>query len=663
MTIRKILIANRGEIALRIMRTAHDMGIGSVAVYSDADVDAPHVAAADEAVPIGPASPRESYLNIDRVIEAAQQTGANAIHPGYGFLSENATFARRCEEAGIIFIGPPIRAIEEMGLKSVSKQLMEKANVPLVPGYHGEGQDTDLLVREAERIGFPLLIKASAGGGGKGMRVVRSQEALHEGLEGARREAASSFGNDHLLLERYVERPRHVEVQILFDQAGNGVYLFDRDCSIQRRHQKIIEEAPAPGLDDKVRQAMGEAAVRAGQAVDYVGAGTVEFLVDAEQRFYFMEMNTRLQVEHPVTELVTGLDLVEWQIRVAQGEPLPWAQHDLRQKGHAIEARLYAEDPDREFLPTTGRITHLSVPADLEGVRIDTGLRESLVVGSDYDPMLAKLIAWGPNRESARQRLVDALSAHRLAGLKTNTGYLVRALDTADFRDAELTTLFVEDHAGQLHRNPFDTEQQLVSALVGWIDDAWSSRDPHDPWTSVPGWRLGASDWQQAEIRLDGENHILQYRLEDRARLRYRKEDSDTEVLVRWQPEADALRVRSDGRKWSIHTVFDGIATWTVFAHGEQWNVSINHPEMAHAEEDEKALTAPMHGRITAVPCAEGDVVEAGAALVIMEAMKMEHTVRAPARGKVLELMCAVGDSVEAEQVLVEFEPEETDDD
>lgn len=652
--IKTLLIANRGEIACRIIRTAHQMGIRCIAVYSEADRNAPHVQQADAAVLIGPAPANESYLKVERILEVAREQGADAIHPGYGFLSENAQLAEGCQQAGILFVGPPVKAIQEMGSKSASKALMEKAKVPLVPGYHGDDQNPALLRQEAERIGYPVLIKASAGGGGKGMRVVWQAEELDEHIAGAKREAQSSFGDAHLLVEKYLLKPRHVEVQVLFDQHGKGVYLFDRDCSLQRRHQKIIEEAPAPGIDAKVRRAMGKAALRCGEVTGYVGAGTVEFLFDSEQNFFFMEMNTRLQVEHPVSEAITGLDLVEWQLRIAQGEALPWQQDQLTINGHAMEARLYAEDPERDFLPTSGTIAHLRMPHDIPHVRVDSGIEAGMTVGSDYDPMLAKIIAWGPSRDAARRHLITALENTELAGFTTNLPFLARALKTDAFGKAELATDFVDLHHDELHRSPFSREVQALLSWLVWFNDHQQRSRSQDPWSSAASWRMAVADNQNCELRIAGENLTVRYRLLSAGKAEIiGGEQNDT---VEWTSDQGHLEVRLDGQRWRLSGYFDGATSWTVFAGGETWLASINHPEFAEQAEDEHALTAPMHGRVTAVFCSAGEQVKAGQALAVMEAMKMEHTIKAPADGTVLAVLCTEQDNVTADQPLVEFE-------
>ncbi|MGQ9425152.1 acetyl/propionyl/methylcrotonyl-CoA carboxylase subunit alpha [Gilvimarinus sp. F26214L] len=646
-----LLIANRGEIACRIMRTAQRMGIRCIAVYSEADRLAPHVKAADAAYCIGPAPASESYLRVDKILAVAREAGADAIHPGYGFLSENTELASACDEAGIIFVGPPANAIRDMGSKSAAKALMAQARVPLVPGYHGEDQSPALLCKEAEKIGFPVLVKASAGGGGKGMRVVWEAGELDENIAAAQREAQSSFGDSRLLLEKYVLQPRHVEVQILFDQHGKGVYLFDRDCSLQRRHQKIIEEAPAPGLSAELRTQMGEAALRCGEATGYVGAGTVEFLLDKDHNFYFMEMNTRLQVEHPVTEAVTGLDLVEWQLRVAQGEALPWSQAQLQCSGHAMEARLYAEDPDRDFLPTSGFIDHLQMPEG-EKVRVDSGIEQGLAVGSHYDPMLAKIIAWGDTRNEARRNLIAALASTELVGFTTNLPFLSRALKTPAFAAGELSTDFVDLHAEDLQRESLDAEHQAVLTWLLWFVDYQKRSASADPWTSAPGWRLAVPDDQQCEVRVGERELRLRYRLlaGDRAELM-----GEQNYQLQWTPGNGHIEVRLAGERLRVSGYSDS-TVWTVFSGGETWQARINHPELTEAAEDEHALTAPMHGRVTTVLCQTGDAVSAGQPLVVMEAMKMEHTIKAPADGVVVAVLCEEHENVSADQPLVEFE-------
>src|SRR6266705_567595 len=490
----KILIANRGEIACRVTRTARRMGIATVAVYSDADAQSRHVALADEAFRIGPPEAKDSYLRGDRILEAAVSSGASAIHPGYGFLSENAEFAERCARAGISFVGPPPEAIRAMGDKSGAKTIMEKAGVPLVPGYHGGNQAREFLIDEAERIGFPVLIKAASGGGGKGMRAVGHKAEFDAALGACRREALSAFGDERVLLEKYLDRPRHIEIQLFADRHGGRVHLFERDCSVQRRHQKVLEEAPAAGIADDRRREMGEAALLASGAVGYIGAGTVEFLVDRGGAFFFMEMNTRLQVEHAVTEMITGLDLVEWQLRIAAGEKLPLAQKDLHMSGHAIEARVYAEDPSRDFLPASGRIVHLGLPAESENVRVDTGVRSGDEITVYYDPMIAKLIVQDRDRPAALERMRKALGEFEVAGPVTNLGFLYRLVQNPDFVGADFDTGLIERHRAELLAPcPPAGEEALalatLAALLQLDEEAHRPGDAFSPWSRADGWR------------------------------------------------------------------------------------------------------------------------------------------------------------------------------
>jgi 3-methylcrotonyl-CoA carboxylase alpha subunit len=521
----KILIANRGEIACRVIETAHKLGIRCVAVYSEADENAMHVNMADEAFLIGPAPSKDSYLKYETIIDVAKKSGAQAIHPGYGFLSENPVFAKACADNGLVFIGPPVPAIEAMGSKSAAKLIMEKANVPLVPGYHGDNQDPSFLQNEANKIGYPLLLKAAFGGGGKGMRVVESESEFASALASAKREALNGFGNDTMLMEKYLTKPRHVEIQVFCDSKGNGVYLAERDCSVQRRHQKVIEEAPAPGLPDSIRKAMGEAAVRAAQAIDYQGAGTVEFLYDEDRTdpsnsaFYFMEMNTRLQVEHPVTEMITGQDLVKWQLQIAAGESLPLSQEDVTVEGHAFEVRIYAEDPDNEFLPATGTLNYLRQPQQNNHVRVDTGVRENDEVSAFYDPMIAKLIVWDENRDRALQRMLRALDDYRIAGVKTNLNFLSSLLEHNEFKQANLDTNFIAKYSDDLFKASHDLSNQslILAALYLLLKQsaqnkslAESSNDPYSPWHSFTGWRVNQQ--QQFDVELansEGEHYPL----------------------------------------------------------------------------------------------------------------------------------------------------------
>jgi 3-methylcrotonyl-CoA carboxylase alpha subunit len=652
----KILIANRGEIACRVAATCKRLGIASVAVYSDADANAKHVAACDEAVHIGGSAVADSYLRIERIIDAARATGAQAIHPGYGFLSENEDFAHACEAAGIVFIGPPVDAIAAMGSKAAAKTLMHAAAVPLVPGYHGDEQDAALLHREADAIGYPVLLKASAGGGGKGMRVVERSADFAAALASCQREAASSFGNDRVLIEKYLQRPRHVEVQVFGDTHGNTVYLFDRDCSVQRRHQKVLEEAPAPGLPDDVRHAMGDAAVAAARAVGYVGAGTVEFIMTGDA-FYFMEMNTRLQVEHPVTEMVTGLDLVEWQLRVASGEPLPLRQDQLRVQGHAIEARLYAENPARGFLPSTGTLKHLRLPAGVEfdigaPVRIDSGVREGDAITPFYDPMIAKLIVHGADRDEALGRMARALRDCEVVGLHTNAAFLQRIVACEPFATADLDTGLIERNHDALFAPQAPPRAALAlacAALLARERERETLANGGSPWAALSNWRLNAGyrrtiDWHAPERETD-----LTVAYEDGAAgERLAIGDADARPFA-WRRGATPLDfdVTLDGVRGSGRVYADG-DTFHVFTQGTsdafEWRNLIAHA--GDAEHGGGRLTAPMPGKVIAVLVAPGQAVEAGTPLIVMEAMKMEHTIGAPGAGIVAEILYAVGDQV-----------------
>lgn len=654
----KILIANRGEIASRIIRTAKRMGIQCVAVYSDADRTSGYVEEADEAWYLGGASPEASYINGDRILEIAQKSGAQAIHPGYGFLSENPEFAEKCGKRGLVFIGPPVAAIELMGSKSAAKFIMAEANVPLVPGYHGAQQDNDTFRQEAERIGYPVLIKASAGGGGKGMRIVTQAEDLEEALQSARREASSAFGNDKLLLEKYLPNPRHVEIQIFCDQHGNGVYLFERDCSVQRRHQKVVEEAPAPVLSDRLRAAMGEAALNCARAIQYVGAGTVEFLVDRQDHFYFMEMNTRLQVEHPVTEMITGQDLVEWQLRVASGEPLPLAQSDLRINGHAIEARIYAEVPEQDFLPSAGRIQYLKPPVQNPHVRLDIGVQTGDEVGVYYDPMIGKLIVWDEDRPRAIQRMKTALADFAIAGLKTNIPFLHRLFSHRAFQQGLVTTGFIEQNRRLLLASPtrLPVEIQLiaVAAATQGSRPQPSDSDPYSPWNATDHWRLNQN--YQFSLELSHGEQIQQYRIEqDGDRLKVVLD----QATYRIKSSVEEDRITLDlGERLVSARLFKNNDLITLFKDGSLYEFHLHRPDTAEAQQTAPGgLTAPMNGRVIAIQVAPGEQVHKDAILIIVEAMKMEHPVRAPYDGTVAEIFCREGDLVEAERQLLAITP------
>jgi len=649
----KVLIANRGEIACRVIRTARRLRIATVAVYSEADRGALHVELADEALAIGPAPAAESYLNVERILAAARNSGAEAVHPGYGFLSENADFAEACEAARIVFIGPPASAIRAMGSKAEAKGLMQRHGVPLVPGYHGEDQDAERLADEAEKIGFPVLIKASAGGGGRGMRAVGSRAEFAAALKSAKREAKAAFGDDRMLLEKYLARPRHIEIQVFADRHGDTVHLFERDCSLQRRHQKVMEEAPAPGLDDEQRSAMGEAAVTAARAVGYVGAGTVEFIAETDA-FYFIEMNTRLQVEHPVTEAVTGLDLVEWQLRAAAGEALPLCQRDLLLRGHAIEARLYAEDPERGFLPQTGTLQRLRFPAP-EIARVDTGVRQGDGVTPFYDPLIAKIVVWGEDRPGALARLRRALAGTAVLGVATNRDFLAQVAAHPQFAAGAVDTGFIERHRSKLipQRSPAPDIVLAAAGLARLIaretaanEAAAQSSDRYSPWALIDGWRLTGVSHQELAFRDGAEER----KIAATAGMR--------EWLLRIGEQAITAsgEHRPDGKLWLVldgvrHEVIvlDHSAATAVFLAGESWRLVEIEPLARAAGEDPTAglLTAPMPGRVTQLMVEPGDHVRRGEPLIVIEAMKMEHTVAAPADGVVEAVRFAVGDLVE----------------
>jgi 3-methylcrotonyl-CoA carboxylase alpha subunit len=678
---KKILIANRGEIACRVAATARRMGIKTVAVYSEADAGAKHVAVCDEAVLIGPAAAKESYLCGDKIIAVALATGAQAVHPGYGFLSENADFADACAEAGLVFIGPPASSMRAMGSKSAAKSLMEHADVPLVPGYHGDQQDPDFLQEQGDRIGYPVLLKASAGGGGKGMRVIERSEDFKAALASCKREAISSFGDDKVLAEKYLTRPRHIEIQVFADTHGNCVYLHERDCSVQRRHQKVLEEAPAPGMPPERRAAMGEAAVAAAKAVGYVGAGTVEFIANQDGSFYFMEMNTRLQVEHPVTEMITGTDLVEWQLRVAYGEPLPKAQSELAIHGHSIEARIYAENPERGFLPSIGTLRHMDTPSAVgfelgmgpngepAPVRIDSGVREGDAISPFYDPMIAKLIVWGADRTQALARMSQALAEFQIVGLATNIAFLKRLVEGAAFSQADLDTGLIERNTDTLFPAPKAAPVgALAFAAVALIEaekdaSAAVSANPADPFGNALGWRLNGAYRRVLSFADDYTAGTEQkaYQLG----LTYHTGGWHLDV---GGIDVDMCLTSRDGAELSINlgaTSMHGAVrrdgdTFHVFTGGRHFALAYNDP-MAHAGEAEAAggrLTAPMPGKVVAVLASKGQKVKKGDPLVIMEAMKMEHTIAAPSDGLVEEILYEVGDQVADGAPLLAFAAE-----
>jgi len=650
---KKILIANRGEIACRVAATARRMAIQSVAVYSDADAGAKHVGFCDEAVHIGGSAPKDSYLRWERIIEAAKATGAEAIHPGYGFLSENEEFAQACASAGLVFIGPPASAIKAMGLKAESKQLMEKAGVPLVPGYHGSDQDPALLKREADRIGYPVLIKASAGGGGKGMRAVDKSEDFEAALASCKREAINSFGDDAVLVEKYAQRPRHIEIQVFGDTHGNYVYLFERDCSVQRRHQKVLEEAPAPGMTEAMRKQMGEAAVAAARAVNYVGAGTVEFIVeqrtDGSMNFFFMEMNTRLQVEHPVTEAITGLDLVEWQLRVASGEKLPLAQDQLRITGHAIEARICAETPDNNFLPATGTLNVYKKPAhtafERGQVRVDDGVREGDAISPYYDSMVAKLIVHGATREEALARLDDALAQTRIVGLSTNVQFLRYVVRSPSFAKANLDTALIQrEEAVLFKQEPVGLAMAAAAAVAKQLLDERALAGD-DPFSRRDGWRSHGVVQRRFEFEFHGEpaKAVLTYGHDGALHLAL----GDVAGPLVFAETAQGIEIQFAGQRMTAAVYAQGEMDHVFSAKGATQILSIDL--LAHAGEAQAEggrLTAPMPGKVVSFAVKAGDKVSKGQPLAVMEAMKMEHTIAAPADGTVQELLYAPGDQV-----------------
>jgi 3-methylcrotonyl-CoA carboxylase alpha subunit len=650
--IRRLLVANRGEIVCRIARSARRLGITTIAVYSDADRNAQHVRAADEAYYLGPSPAAESYLDIGKIIALAKSVGADAVHPGYGFLSENARFAQACEDAGLIFVGPPAAAIQSMGSKSASKAAMAAAGVPVAPGYHGAEQSAQRLIEEAARVGFPLIIKASAGGGGKGMQVVNSAAEVAAAVESAQRLARTAFGDDRLLMERYFPKARHVEVQVFADSHGQTVSLFDRDCSVQRRHQKIIEEAPAPDLRGEVRAAMAQAAVKTAQAVGYIGAGTVEFLVDEAQNFYFMEMNTRLQVEHPVTEFITGVDLVEWQLRIAQGERLPGDQASITQRGCAVEARLYAEDPARDYLPSVGRITHLRWPAGVPGLRLDTGVEAGDEVSTYYDPMLGKIVAWGESRAMAIDLLHRALLDLQVAGVATNRAQLLSVLADEEFRRGAVATNFLNVRRDKLLFGEPQAGSIDIALAAVWLAAKNTADDAL--WEDSRGWRLAmpaSTAWRftqgSATVELSAPGTYL---------TRVGTDEYSVRVLARG---AGSLRAEFEGQVHSV-TVFDADPVLHLFHDGRHAQLNLVDTDdalQAAGGTEQGSLLTPLPGTIVAVHVAAGQQVVRGAPLVTVEAMKMEHTLTAPYEGVVSRIAFGLKDRVQAGAVLVELTP------
>ena len=660
---RKLLVANRAEIACRVMRTAHRLGIRTVAVYSDADRDALHVTMADEAWRLGPAPASQSYLDIDRVLAAADAAGADAVHPGYGFLSENPDFIEACTAAGVNFIGPPAAAVRAMGLKDAAKRLMEAAGVPVIPGYHGEDQDDDALLVHARRIGFPVLVKAVAGGGGKGMRRADAAAEFSDALEGARREARSSFGNDRVLVERCVTKPRHIEIQVFADAHGNAVHLFERDCSLQRRHQKVVEESPAPGMAPEMRRAMGAAAVAAARSIGYRGAGTIEFIADTseglrEDRFWFMEMNTRLQVEHPVTEMVTGTDLVEWQLRVAAGEPLPAEQSGLSLQGHAVEARVYAEDPVHGFLPATGALTHVEAPKESAHLRIDCGVRQGDSITPHYDPMIAKVVAHGDDRGTALERLADALRTFEIAGVTTNMAFLSRLVADTQFRSGAVDTELVDRGLDTLlARDPVPDAVLAAAAMhaAGAFARPVAGDRWNDPWSTLIGWRLWGTTEQHVHLEIDGDavKASVMYLDDGTCRVdsggaslavKPARRDGDR-IVLELADRIVPVRIVRDGA--AVHLIHDG-RTYTVALPHHAADVDDTASTLDH-------VTAPLPGRVAKTAVHSGDTVERGQMLVVLEAMKMELVVEAPRDAVVDDVAVSEGDQVVEGAVLVTF--------
>ncbi|MFH4488301.1 acetyl/propionyl/methylcrotonyl-CoA carboxylase subunit alpha [Vibrio diabolicus] len=658
---KRILIANRGEIACRIIKTAKSMAIETVAVYSEADRSSLHVKQADFAEFIGPAPASESYLDIDAIINAAKKWQADAIHPGYGFLSENPKLAKACSENGIVFIGPSTIAIEAMGSKSQAKAIMSQANVPLVPGYHGTDNSVEHLLAEAKKIGYPVMLKATQGGGGKGMRVVNSAAELPLAIDGAQREALSSFGDKQLLVEKCILQPRHVEVQVFADQHGNCVYLSDRDCSIQRRHQKVVEEAPAPGLSDELRKQMGEAAVQAAQAIDYVGAGTVEFLLDSRGEFYFMEMNTRLQVEHPVTELITGVDLVEWQFKVAAGEHLPISQSEITHNGHSIELRIYAEDADNDFMPSTGRIDYLKEPVSdsnvrLAYVRVDSGVTQGDTISEYYDPMISKLIVWGQTRDIALKQLKQALTQYHVRGVTTNIGYLHSIISQPAFAEIELDTGFLITHQQGINeqQSVADSIWLTLAAVARWNDLVSKSDSSTLPAPTTQGFRLSVDNVYRFNFTDANANHHV--------RLQQSSQDTGSHFTIRCGEELHQVILLESGNQFIVDidnvrytfNVLSDEQQTTLFYLGQQRTFA-HQPNFDSAKDadDELSPTAPLNGVISAVMVNKGDKVAAGDPLLVLEAMKMEYTITAPVAATVDEVFYQHGDQVQHGSILL----------
>lgn len=660
----KLLIANRGEISCRIIKTARSMGILTVALYSDIDQHALHVKMADEAVHVGPSPSKDSYLQGQKIINIALKVGADAIHPGYGFLSENATFANLCQQNNIIFVGPPVSAIEAMGSKSAAKQIMEKAKVPLVPGYHGDDQSEQGLKSHADKMGYPVLLKAAAGGGGKGMRQVWKAEDFSDALAAAKREAMSSFNDDLMLVEKYLTAPRHVEIQVFCDNFGDGVYLFERDCSVQRRHQKIIEEAPAFGMTNALRAQMGEAALKAAKAINYAGAGTVEFLLDSDGQFYFMEMNTRLQVEHPVTEMITGQDLVAWQLRVANNEPLPMSQDALSIHGHAFEVRIYAEDPNNEFLPATGRLSLLQPPLESQHVRVDTGVVQGDEVSVFYDPMIAKLIVWDENREKALARLTKALSEYHIDGVVTNIEFLYRLASSAPFKAEQIDTGFIQKHQDVLLLNdeqdvgPLLPLAALYLMLNSQQTHSVNPQDRFSPWSLGNAWRANEQHLQNLELQIGDNYYALQVcQTAEGKQIVYDIKVAQQTYRCSGEIDKNQLTSTINGHR-TLSNVIAHQDGYSVFCNGQVIRFKSLQADLGESQDNaaDAGFIAPMNGTVVAILVEPQQQVEKGETLMVMEAMKMEHSLKAPAAGCVDEFYFKAGDLVDGGVELLAFQ-------
>ncbi|MFQ3191802.1 MAG: 3-methylcrotonyl-CoA carboxylase alpha subunit [Paraglaciecola sp.] len=666
----KLLIANRGEISCRIIKTAKRMGILTVAIYSDADQQALHVEMADEAVYVGPSPSKDSYLQAEKIIQIALKVGANAIHPGYGFLSENATFANLCKQNNIIFVGPPVSAIEAMGSKSAAKNIMELAKVPLVPGYHGDDQSVVGLKSHADKMGYPVLLKAAAGGGGKGMRQVWKSTEFADALAAAKREAMSSFNDELMLVEKYLTGPRHVEIQVFCDNFGNCVYLFERDCSVQRRHQKVIEEAPAFGMSIELRKQMGEAALKAAKAINYAGAGTVEFLLDSDGKFYFMEMNTRLQVEHPVTEMITGQDLVEWQLRVANNETLPLAQDALRIRGHSFEARIYAEDPNNDFLPATGRLTLLQPPIESQHVRVDTGVVQGDEVSVFYDPMIAKLIVWDENRDKALARLTKALTEYHIDGVVTNIEFLYNLASSAPFKAEQIDTGFIEKNQDVLMLNDDQHIKALLPMAALYLmlnnqhNSATNLQDQYSPWSRGHAWRANGQHLQHLELVV-GE-HTFSLQVSQSGAVSRSKAGSQNVFFIKFgqqnyhctgEIDKNQLISNINGHRTlaKVNAHQDG---YSVFCNGKVIRFKSMQADLGDAQDNnaDAGFIAPMNGTVVAILVEPDEQVELGQTLMVMEAMKMEHSLKAPAAGCVREFYFKAGELVDGGAELLAFQ-------